>query len=66
MDCAYMRGTPLLFGLAMVNVGWASGGGAAQILFSLFGEKVFHAGPLGIGIIWGFAGIGLLIGGSVG
>jgi MFS family permease len=62
----YMRATPLLFGLAMVNVGWASGGGAAQILFSLFGEKVFRAGPLGIGVIWGFAGVGLLIGGSVG
>jgi len=62
----YMRATPLLFGLAMVSVGWASGGGAAQILFTLFGEKVFNAGPLGIGVIWGFAGIGLLIGGWVG
>jgi MFS family permease len=62
----YMRGTPLLFGLAMVSVGWASGGGAAQILFTLFGEKVFNAGPLGIGVIWGFAGVGLLIGGGVG
>lgn len=62
----YMRATPLVFGIAMVSVGWASGGGAAQILFSLFGEKVFNAGPLGIGLIWGFAGIGLLIGGSIG
>ena len=62
----YMRSTPLIFGLAMVNVGWASGGGAAQILFSLFGERVFHAGPFGIGLIWGFAGVGLLIGGAVG
>jgi MFS family permease len=62
----YLRGTPLLFGLAMVGVGWASGGGAAQILFTLFGEKVFNAGPLGIGVIWGFAGIGLLVGGTVG
>lgn len=61
---AYMRSTPLVFGIALLSVGWASGGGAAQILFSLFGEKVFNAGPLGIGVIWGFAGIGLLIGGS--
>ncbi len=60
-----MRATPLVFGIAMLSVGWASGGGAAQILFSLFGEKVFNAGPLGIGIIWGFAGIGLLIGGAI-
>jgi MFS family permease len=62
----YMRDTPLVFGIAMVSVGWASGGGAAQILFSLFGESVFNAGPWGIGLIWGFAGIGLLIGGSLG
>lgn len=63
---SYMRRTPLVFGIAMITVGWASGGGAAQILFSLFGDKVFNGGPMGIGIIWGFAGVGLLIGGSVG
>ena len=63
---SYMKATPLVAGIALISVGWASGGGAAQILFSLFGEKVFHAGPMGIGIIWGCAGIGLLIGGSIG
>lgn len=62
----YMRSTPLVAGIAMVSIGWASGGGAAQILFSLFGEKVFHAGPMGIGVIWGCAGVGLLIGGAIG
>ncbi len=62
----YMRATPLVAGIALISVGWASGGGAAQVLFSLFGEKVFHAGPGGISVIWGCAGIGLLIGGSFG
>ena len=61
----YMIGTPLILGIALVGVGWASGGGAAQVLFSLFGELVFHRGPQGIGIIWSFAGLGLLLGGSV-
>lgn len=61
----YIRKTPLVFGILLLGVGWASGGGAAQILFSLFGEKVFNAGPMGIGIIWGFAGVGLLIGGTI-
>ena len=42
----------------------ASGGGAAQILFSLFGELVFHRGPAGIGYLWASAGVGLLIGGA--
>jgi MFS family permease len=62
----YIRSTPMVAGIVLISVGWASGGGAAQILFSLFGEKVFHAGAMGIGIIWGCAGVGLLIGGSIG
>ncbi len=60
----YMRSVPLIFGIGMISVGWATGGGAAQILFALFGEQVFQRGPAGIGTIWGFAGVGLLIGGA--
>jgi MFS family permease len=58
----YMKANPLVLGIALVGVGWATGGGAAQILFSLFGELVFHRGASGIGFIWGSAGIGLLVG----
>ena len=58
----YMRASPLILGIALIGVGWASGGGAAQILFSLFGEQVFHRGPAGIGTLWGGAGAGLLVG----
>jgi MFS family permease len=61
----YMIGTPLILGIALVGVGWATGGGAAQVLFSLFGELVFHRGPAGIGVIWSFAGLGLLAGGTL-
>ena len=61
----YMRSSPLILGIALLGVGWASGGGASQILFSVFGELVFHRGARGIGIIWGCAGIGLLIGAAV-
>ena len=63
---SYMRSVPLMVGMAMISVGWSMGGGAAQILFALFGEQVFHRGASGIGSIWGFAGIGLLIGGAIG
>jgi predicted MFS family arabinose efflux permease len=59
----YVRGQPLVLAIALLGVGWASGGGAAQILFSLFGELVFERGPAGIGIIWGAAGFGLIVGG---
>lgn len=61
----YMRSVPLILGLLLINIGWASGGGAAQILFSFFGEVVFRRGPAGLGTVWGCAGIGLLCGGAV-
>ena len=61
----YMRQQPLLMGIALLGIGWASGGGAAQILFTLFGEVVFDRGPAGIGVLWGCAGIGLILGGTV-
>lgn len=63
---AYMWSVPLMIGIAMISVGWAMGGGAAQILFALFGEQVFHRGAAGIGALWGFAGIGLILGGAIG
>ncbi len=62
----YMQSSPLLLGIAVIYVGWATGGGAAQILFTLFGEQVFNRGPAGIGTVWSFAGVGLLVGGAVG
>jgi MFS family permease len=61
----YMRSVPLVLAIALLAVGWATGGGAAQILFTLFGEVVFNGGAAGIGVIWGCAGIGLLIGGGL-
>ena len=63
---AYLRSVPLMVGIAMISVGWALGGGAAQILFALFGERVFHRGAEGIGSLSGFAGLGLLAGGAIG
>lgn len=61
----YMRSVPLVLAIALLSVGWATGGGAAQILFTLFGEVVFNGGAAGIGVIWGCAGVGLLIGGGI-
>jgi MFS family permease len=63
---AYVRRTPLILAILLTGVGWATGGGAAQILFTLFGEVVYSGGPAAVGLIWGFAGIGLVIGGLFG
>jgi MFS family permease len=59
----YVWRTPLIFAIGMAGVGWATGGGAAQILFALYGEVVFDRGPAGVGWIWGSAGLGLVAGG---
>lgn len=61
----YMRATPLVLAIALAWVGWATGGGAAQVLFTLFGEIVFNRGAAGIGIIWSAAGFGLVGGGII-
>lgn len=62
----YIRSVPLVLAIVLLAVGWATGGGAAQILFALFGGVVFNAGAAGIGALWGCAGIGLLVGGVIG
>ncbi len=61
----YIHQQPLIFAITLAGVGWATGGGAAQALFTMFGEVVYKKGPAGIGMIWGSAGIGLVIGGIV-
>jgi MFS family permease len=60
---SYMGRHPLLLGIGLLQIGWSSGGGAAQVLFTLFGEVVFKRGSTGTGLIWSAAGVGLVLGG---
>lgn len=55
----YISREPLLIGILLLGVGWATGGGAMQVLFSIFGDLIFHRGAFGIGVLYGAAGIGL-------
>ena len=58
-----MRRNPLILAIGLLQIGWSSGGGAAQVLFTLFGEVVFRRGSAGTGLIWSAAGVGLVLGG---
>src|ERR1700761_6070295 len=62
----YMLNNPLILGIGLIAVGWASGGGAAQVLFTLFSEIVFKRGARGLGQLWGTAGGGVVVGGMIG
>lgn len=57
----FIKSEPLALGLVLVGVGWATGGGAMQVLFSVFGDLVFHRGAFGIGVLYGAAGTGLAL-----
>jgi MFS family permease len=61
----FIRSQPIVLGLLLVGVGWATGGGAAQILFSLFAVDVYHAGESGIGLLYSAAGLGIVVGATV-
>ena len=61
----FIRRSPIVLGLMLIGVGWATCGGAAQILFSLFAIDVFHAGDQGIGILYSAAGFGIMSGATV-
>jgi MFS family permease len=63
LGVGYMLSHPLILAIGFLQIGWSSGGGAAQVLFTLFGEVVFHRGSAGTGMIWGAAGAGLVVGG---
>jgi MFS family permease len=62
---SFIRRNPIVLGLFLIGIGWATGGGAAQILFSLFAVDVFHAGDQGIGILYSAAGFGIMSGATV-
>lgn len=62
---AYLAATPLFLGVALLNIGWATGGGTAQILLGLFGDVVFGWGPEGNGLMWASSGVGLIVGGML-
>jgi len=61
----FVRRHPIVLGLLLIGVGWATGGGAAQILFSIFAIDVYHAGDQGIGILYSAAGLGIVIGATL-
>lgn len=57
----YARTHPRVLGLLTVKGGYGLGAGVVAML-SVFGREVFHAGALGIGLLFAARGVGALLG----
>jgi MFS family permease len=60
----YIRRTPFVRALILVNVMWATGGGLVSILFDRLGGVVFResGGDMGVSALFGAASMGLFFG----
>jgi MFS family permease len=62
---SFIRSNRLVQGILFLSMGWATGGGAAQVLFGVFAVNIFHAGDQGIGLFYAAAGLGVVLGASI-
>ena len=58
-----VRGSRVIQAILLLAVLWPLGGGVINVLLSVYAVKVFDAGDIGVGILYGAVGVGLLIGG---
>lgn len=57
-----LRAAPLLRAILLLAVLWPLGGGILNVLVSVYAVEVFHAGNVGVGLLYGAIGVGLLLG----
>jgi len=60
-----VRGSRLISVFLLLAVLWPLGGGAVNVLISVYAVQVFRAGDFGVGLFYGSIGVGLLLGGLV-
>jgi len=61
----YIRRTPLVLGFIILNVGWATGRGAGNLIYDRFGGHVYKTGEhgdTGVAILYTSVGLGLVVG----
>jgi MFS family permease len=60
----YIRQTPLILGFIIMNIGWATGGGAGNLIYDRFGGHVYKTGAngdTGVATLYTSVGLGLVI-----
>ena len=57
------RRSSLMKVVAVQSIAWPIGGGAINVLISVYGYQVFGAGDRGVGVLYGSLGIGFILGG---
>ncbi len=59
------RRSSLMKVVAVQSIAWPIGGGAINVLISVYGYQVFGAGDRGVGVLYGSLGIGFILGGML-
>jgi len=62
---AYIWRTPLILGFVFINLAWATGGGATNLIYDRFGGHIYRSGAqgdMGVAILYTAVGLGLVIG----
>lgn len=55
--------TPVVRSILLLTALWPIGGGIINVLISVYAFQVFHAGQMGIGLLYGAIGFGFIVGG---
>lgn len=58
-----LRSSRLIQVVALQELLWPIGGGAINVLLSVYGYKVFNSGNVGVGVMYGALGLGFVISG---
>ncbi|HEU5441903.1 MAG TPA: MFS transporter [Ktedonobacterales bacterium] len=58
-----LRSAPAVPVIVLLATLWSVGGGVINVLVTVYGIQVFHAGNAGVGLLYGAIGAGILFGG---
>jgi len=62
---AIVRSSSFVKVMIILSALWPIGGGAVNVLLSVYSFDIFHAGNQGVGILYASLGLGFILGGGL-